>query len=536
LERALLKSRKEKLEDSAALLSAIIDSSHDAIVSKTLEGFIESWNRSAEKMFGYSAAEAVGQHITLIIPPERHAEEDQVLAQIRRGERVDHFETVRQTKDGRKLNISLTVSPVRDAAGRVIGASKIARDITDRKRAEVERDELLAREKNAREAAEQANRLKDDFLATISHELRNPLHAIVGWVALLQTGKLNAQESAHAIEAIQRGAQAQNRLINDLLDVSRIITGRLRLNVHPFELAEVINNTIEIVRPAAQAKKIKLDIQLERNEGPIAGDPDRLQQVFWNLLSNAVKFTPAGGHVQIVLKSVNSQAQVTVSDTGIGITPDLLPFVFDRFRQGDATSTRQAGGLGLGLAITRHLIELHGGTVLAESEGLGRGAAFTVRLPLVVADRSGAREERAVAAASGPISLQGVPSLSGLRILVVDDDSDSRDIIAIILGQANAEVRSAGDALQALKLMDEWEPDVLLSDIAMPQIDGYELIRRVRARPPQSGGNIAAAALTAYARREDRLRILSAGFHMHIPKPVEPAELITVVANIAGRV
>lgn len=531
-----MKSAKTKTEDNtAALLSAIIDSSHDAIVSKTLDGFIKSWNPSAEKMFGYTEAEAVGQHITLIIPPERHDEEAQVLAQIRRGAKVDHFETVRRTKDGRMLNISLTVSPVRDTRGRVIGASKIARDITERKRGERERDALLAREQSARETAEQANRLKDEFLATISHELRNPLHAIVGWVALLQTGKLDAQDVAHAIEAIQRGAQAQNQLINDLLDVSRIITGRLRLNVRPFELSEVINNTIEIVRPAAEAKKIHLEIQIERNAVPIAGDPDRLQQVLWNLLSNAVKFTPTEGRVQIVSKFVDSQAIVTVSDTGAGITPDLLPFVFDRFRQGDATSTRQAGGLGLGLAIARHLTELHGGTVIAASEGLGHGAVFTIMLPLVVARQFGRAEQRAVAGA-GAASLQGVPSLSGLRILVVDDDADSRDIIAIILSQAKAEVRSVEGAVQALHLMDEWKPDVLLSDIAMPQIDGYELIRRVRARPPQSGGNIAAAALTAYARMEDRLRILSAGFHMHIPKPVEPAELITVVASIAGRV
>jgi len=518
------------------LLSAIIDSSNDAIVSKSLGGFIRTWNGAAEKMFGYTAAEAVGQHITLIIPQERHSEEDDVLAKIRRGEKIEHFETIRQTKDGRRLNISLTVSPIRDSQGRVIGASKIARDVTERKRSEEEREVLLAREQNARQTAEEANRLKDDFLATISHELRNPLHAIVGWVALLQTGKLDQAESAHAIEAIQRSAQAQSQLIDDLLDVSRIITGRLRLEIRPFMLADVLKSTIETVHPAAVAKRLQLQTRFDQFDEPIAGDPNRLQQVFWNLLSNAVKFTPNEGVVEVTLRQAGAHVEVKVRDSGIGIEPSLLPFVFDRFRQGDASSSRTTGGLGLGLAITRHLVELHGGTVQAESEGAGKGATFTIRLPLVVARRPSVRDDQAPRSASLTKTTEPVRTLEGLRILVVDDEPDSRDLIALILSQAGAEVTTAGSAVDALKAIDEWMPDVLLSDIAMPQIDGYELLRRVRAREAESGGRIAAAALTAYARMEDRLRILSAGFQMHVPKPIEPAELVTVVASIAKRI
>ena len=484
-------------------------------------------------MFGYTAAEAIGQHITLIIPLERHAEEDEVLAKIRRGEKIEHFETIRQTKDGRRLNISLTVSPVIDAEGRVIGASKIARDITEQKRAEEERDVLLARAQNARRIAEEANRLKDDFLATVSHELRNPLHAIVGWIALLQTGKLDEQESAHAVEAIQRSAQAQNRLINDLLDVSRIITGRLRLDIRPVQLAEVLKATIETVRPAAEAKKIQLHSRLNPLEEPIAGDLNRLQQIFWNLLSNAVKFTPDAGHVEVILERVDSHLEISVHDSGMGIDPSLLPYIFDRFRQGDASSSRQNGGLGLGLAITRHLVELHGGTVHADSEGKGRGAVFTIRLPLVFARSGGMEASEGLGNSSPDLS---VASLKGLRILVVDDEPDSRELVGIILTRAGAEIRMAESAEATLKVLDEWLPDALLSDIAMPKVDGYELLRRIRARAPHQGGKVPAAALTAYARKEDRLRILAAGFQMHVPKPVEPAELITVVASIARRI
>jgi PAS domain S-box-containing protein len=335
-----MKGPDSKADETAAFLAAIIDSSDDAIVSKTLEGVITSWNRGAQQMFGYSAAEAIGQHITLIIPAERHGEEDDVLAHIRRGEKIDHFETVRQTKDGRKLDISLTVSPIKDAQGRIIGASKVARDITLRKRADEERERIMAREKAARQTAEEANRLKDDFLAMVSHELRNPLNSIVGWAGLLRSDKLDERTIARAVDAILRSARAQDQIISDLLDVARIVNGRLRLDIRPVQLVEVLESAIDAIRPAAEAKQVRVQALLDPAASPLAGDPDRLRQVFWNLLSNAIKFTSKNGRIQIVSQRINSHIEVVVSDTGIGIEPQLLPYVFDRFRQGDSGTAR----------------------------------------------------------------------------------------------------------------------------------------------------------------------------------------------------
>jgi PAS domain S-box-containing protein len=300
----------ESNDATTSLLAAIVDSSDDAIVSKTLDGIITSWNRGAEKIFGYSAEEAIGQHITLIIPTARHGEENDVLARIRRGEKLDHFETVRRAKDGRAVHISLTVSPVRDANGRIIGASKVARDITERKHAEEERERLASQERAARRSAEEANRLKDDFLATVSHELRNPLNSIVGWAGLLSSGKLNEQTSTRAIDAIMRAAQALDQIISDLLDVSRIISGRLRLDIRPMQLIEVLESAIETLRPAIDAKQIRLQPLLDPAASPMAGDPDRLRQVFWNLLSNAVKFTPKASRIQIISQRINSHIEI----------------------------------------------------------------------------------------------------------------------------------------------------------------------------------------------------------------------------------
>jgi signal transduction histidine kinase/ActR/RegA family two-component response regulator len=457
-----------------------------------------------------------------------------VLARIRRGERVDHFETVRRTKDGHLLNISLTVSPIRDQNGRVIGASKVARDITDRKLAEQERERLLASEKEAREQAERANRLKDEFLAVVSHELRSPLNAITGWASLLRLQKHDEQTS-RAIETILRNAKTQAQLINDLLDVSRIVTGQLRLNIRPFQLTSVIEAAIEVVRPSAEAKSIRIQTYLDPAAGPVPGDPDRLQQVFWNLLSNAVKFTPKGGQVQIRLQRINSHVEVIVADTGKGIEPRLLPVVFERFRQGDSSTTREYGGLGLGLAIVRHLVELHGGVVSAHSGGEGKGAEFVVQLPVSIAVRSEGEDELRVHPSVGGNASGRMPSLAGLRILVVDDEPDARDILSAILGDAGAEVAAAGSARQAFDLIDQWGPDVLVSDIGMPGEDGYDLIRKVRALPAENRGQIPAIALTAFARTQDRLKILSAGYQMHLGKPIEPIELVTIVASVTKR-
>ena len=521
--------------DVAAYLAAIIASSDDVIVSKTLDGVITSWNPGAERILGYSAAEAVGKHIKMIIPPERWPEEDDVLARIRRGERVDHFETVRRAKDGHLLNISLTVSPIKDQNGNIVGASKVARDITERKQAERELARLLAREKEFRAQAEEANRLKDEFLAVVSHELRTPLNAIVGWASLLRMRKLDDQ-TMRAIETIERNAQAQNQLIGDLLDVSRIVSGQLRLNIRPFELISVINAAIEVIGPSAEAKSIRIQTQLDPAAGPVVGDPDRLQQIFWNLLSNAVKFTPIQGEIRIELRRNKSHVEFAVSDTGKGIEPKVLPFVFDRFRQADSSTTREHGGLGLGLAIVRHLVELHGGVVLAHSDGEGKGAEFIVQLPILAAFQSvqpgsGIR----LLPSPGARTPGAMPSLAGLRVLLVDDEADAREMIAAILIEAGAEVITASAARQAFELVTQTKPDALISDIGMPGEDGYELIRKVRTLSAEQGGQLPAIALTAYARTQDRLKVLSAGYQMHVPKPVEPVELATVVASLTKR-
>ncbi|MFZ0681216.1 MAG: ATP-binding protein [Candidatus Binatus sp.] len=515
-------------------LASIIESSDDVIVSKTLEGVITSWNPAAERILGYTAAEAIGQNIRLIIPHDRWPEEDDVLARIRRGDRVDHFETVRRAKDGHLLNISLTVSPIRDRSGRIVGASKVARDITERKRAEAELERLLALEKQSRQQAEEASRLKDEFLAVVSHELRSPLNAITGWASLLLMRPLDEQ-TKHAIETILRNAQTQTQLVADLLDVSRIVTGQLRLNVRSFQLIPVIQASIEVVQPAADAKSIRIDTILDPSAGPVAGDPDRMQQIFWNLLSNAVKFTPRGGRIQVRLQRINSHVEVVVSDTGRGVDPKLLPHIFERFRQGDSSTTREHGGLGLGLAIVRHLVELHGGVVNAYSEGAGKGTEFILQLPIMVSVRGQEPGEQRVHPSVGGNLSGRVPALAGLRVLVVDDEQDAREIVSIILGEAGAEIATASSTREALDLMERWKPDVLISDIGMPGESGYDLIRMVRALPPDKGGRTPAIALTAYARTQDRLKILSAGFQMHVPKPIEPTELATVVASVAKR-
>lgn len=520
--------------DVATHLAAIIESSDDAIVSKTLDGVILSWNPGAQRIFGYTADEAIGQSIRLIIPPDRWSEEDEVLARIRRGDRVDHFETIRRAKDGRLLNISLTVSPVKDRSGTIVGASKVARDITERVRAEKERERLLASEKESRRQAEEASRLKDEFLAVVSHELRSPLNAITGWASLLMMRKLDDQ-TRRAIETILRNAKTQTQLIADLLDVSRIVTGQLRLSVRPFELISVIEAAIEVVRPSADAKLISLEAILDPSAGPIAGDPDRMQQVFWNLLSNAVKFTQKGGRIQVRLQRINSHVEVVVSDTGKGIDPKLLPFVFERFRQGDSSTTREFGGLGLGLAIVRHLVELHGGVVSAYSDGEGKGAEFIIQLPTLVSARPSAPGEERVHPSAGGHVFGGIPSLAGLRVMVVDDEPDAREIVSAILAEGGAEIATASDTRQAIDLIEHWKPDVLVSDIGMPGESGYDLIRKVRAQPADKGGRTPAVALTAYARTQDRLNTLSAGFQMHVAKPIDPIELATVVASLGRR-
>jgi PAS domain S-box-containing protein len=520
---------------AAAHFAAIVNSSEDVIVSKTLDGIITSWNPAAERIFGYTAAEAIGQHIRLIIPPERWDEEEQVLARLRRGESIEHFDTVRRAKDGRFLDVSLTISPVRDATGRLVGASKIGRDVSDRKRVERELDEYVAKLEAARAEAARASRMKDEFLAMLSHELRTPLNAVYGWARLLRAGQVTGEAATKALDVIMRNAQSQIQLIDDLLETSRIVAGKMRLDLRPLDLRSVIEAAVDAVRPAADAKGIRLRTMLGPGAVAFVGDPDRLQQVIWNLLTNSVKFTPKGGQVRVDLSGGDTHALVTVSDTGQGIGPEVLPHIFDRFRQGDSSSTRAHGGLGLGLALVRHLVEAHGGTVTAESPGEGQGATFTIRLPLAIPLAESSDDGGAYAGEDRSFTTEPRPSLAGVRVLVVDDDRDSLDLAASILTKAGAETRACTSASDGLAEFKAWRPDVLVSDIQMEAEDGYALIRRVRSLDHTEGGKTPAIALTAYGRMEDRLRTLTAGFTMHVPKPIDPLELTTLVANAAGR-
>ncbi len=715
-------SEMKQAQLARTLLASIVESSDDAILSKNMDGVILSWNKGAERLYGYLAEEIVGQPVSVIVPPDKADDFPSIMARLRRGEKIDHYETERIRKDGQRLYVSLTASPIIDAAGIIIGASAIARDITERKQANeilreqteivetinrmgvmlsaeldqeklvqsvtdgateligahfgsffynvfneeggaymlytlsgvprsafshfpmpratdlfgptfrgegtiliadvkqdprygknspyygmpaghlpvtsylavpvisrsgevigglffghpepgifterdariveglasqtaiamdnarlylraqqavAEREELLNREQEAREEAEAASRAKDEFLGMLSHELRTPLNAMLGWTRMLQSGKQDEEMVGRAVETIHRNVLLQARLIEDMLDVSRIISGKLRLDAQPTDLTIVINAAVDTLRPAADAKEIRLQIVMDFGAGVVLGDPGRLQQVVWNLLSNAIKFTPKRGKVQVQLERVNSHLEITVSDTGPGIDEGFLPHVFERFRQADSTSTRVHGGLGLGLAIVRHLVELHGGTVEAGNLADEQGAVFTVKLPLMIVRKQagalGMETGRVHPAASGNVPFDCPPALEGLKVLAVDDEPDARQILALVLEQCGAEVKTCASASEALEALEQYKPDILVSDIGMPDEDGYSLMAKVRALEEGRGGRLPAVALTAYARVEDRMRALSAGYNMHVPKPVEPAELAMVIASLTGR-
>ena len=412
-------------------------------------------------------------------------------------------------------------------------AAALKQEVAERKQAEEERARMLVRAQAARAEAEAANRAKDEFLATLSHELRTPLTAILGWSRLLRTNAFDAEGLARALETIERNARSQSQLIDDLLDVSRIITGNLRLDVRPVELIPIIEAVADSIRPAADAKALQFRVALEPSVGRVSGDANRLQQVVWNLFSNAVKFTPDGGSVEVRLDRLDSSARLTVQDTGIGIDPQFLPYIFDRFRQADGSTTRKHGGLGLGLAIVRHLVELHGGTVGAHSDGAGQGATFAITLPLAEADRGAQEGAEREARGGGNGTLRCAGVLDGLRVMLVDDEADTRELMGAVLEQCGAVVKSCGSAAEALDALEAWGPDLLVSDIGMPQEDGYSLIGKVRQL--RKAERLPAVALTAYATNEDRARALSAGFQRHLVKPVEPDKLIAALVNIAER-
>jgi PAS domain S-box-containing protein len=648
-----------------AYLAAIVTSSSDAIITKDLNGIIQSCNASCERMFGYSAAELVGRSILVLIPQERHSEEAMILDKMRRGERIEHFETVRVAKDGRRLDISLSLSPIKDERGTVIGVAKVARDITaqkrlardlaaqeerfrvtlasigdaviasdmrgrisfmnpvaerltawrlddargrpcadvfrivneesrqtvespvdrvlaegtvvglanhtiliaadgserpiddsgapirdrnggivgvvlvfrditERKRAEAdkravaaERERLLEAERAARSEAERASRVKDEFVATVSHELRTPLNAILGWAHLMEQSPADADVVRRGLDVIARNTRIQAQLISDLLDMSRIVSGKLRLLIEKVELPSLVQTAVDSVQHAATAKRIAVHAQLDPVQ-VIAGDPARLQQIIWNLLWNAVKFTPEGGRVDVHLRQSGTDVELVVRDTGVGIDPAFLPHVFERFQQGNPSITRRFGGLGLGLSIVRHLVDLHGGTVRAESAGEGQGAAFTVRLP------SGGREQAAVEPrAAGETAAARLDALDGIRILVVEDERDTREFLGRLLVGYGAEVVVAASAAEALALLPGTPVNFLISDIGLPNVDGYELLQRIRRMDGSSAAGIPAIALTAYARAQDRLLAFRAGYQAHIAKPIDPAELVAAIVDLA---
>jgi PAS domain S-box-containing protein len=689
---------RKRADAASRRLAAVIESSDDAIVTKNLDSIITSWNPAAERMFGYTEAEAIGRSIRMLIPQELQDEEDTVLAKIRAGLVLDHYETVRQRKDGTRLSISLTVSPIRNDAGEIVGASKIARDITERARllevaqeqaaitrklgevgavvaSTLDRDTVVQKvtdiatelthaefgaffyrvrdtpsgdgyklhtlsgirtdasasfpdpratavlgstfgggatvrlddvtrdsryekisssvgmsaghlpvrsclaipvkgvsgdvpgglvlghsrigvftEHHAQLAegiaawasvalenarlyvdAREANRLKDEFLAVLSHELRTPLNAIVGYARLLRGGVLSGEKAARGLETLERNATWLTQIVEDVLDVSRIVSGKLRLDVQPVELPLIVDNAVATVQPAADAKGVRLQTIIDPRAGPVSGDSDRLQQVVWNLLTNAVKFTPKKGRVQVRLERVNSHIEIVVSDTGIGISPDFLPYVFDRFRQAEAGTTRKSGGLGLGLAIVRHIVEMHGGSVHVASAGEGEGATFRVELPLMIVhpDVADTRREHPRTERMEPLS--GLGDLRGVRVLVIDDEEDALTLLRVVLETAGAEVVTVASPLLALARIEAVRPEVIVMDLGMPEMDGFELIARIRASPHAHVRDVPAAALTAFARSEDRTKALRSGFEMHLAKPVDPGELVASVAMLIRR-
>jgi PAS domain S-box-containing protein len=536
-------TERRRLDLAARYLASIVESSDDAIVSKDLNGIVTSWNKAAERIFGYTAEEMIGQPIALLVPPERPDEESSILARLRRGERIDHYETVRVRKDGSRLHVSVTISPIRDPDGHIIGASKVARDIT---REKALRDEL---ERRVAELAE-ADRRKDQFLAMLAHELRNPLGAISNAVHVLlgqvpsdggsPDGRVAASQPAQqrAIQVLRRQVQHQARIVNELLVVSRLTRGLIELRPEPLDLGRLVRDVAEDYRLALQQEQVALELALPESPLWVNGDPTRLAQVVSNLLSNALKFTPAGGRVTVsvvsgqwsvpssgeggdsVVSAPSLTTAVVVRDTGIGIEPELLPHIFDSFSQGDQTLARSHGGLGLGLAIARGLVELHGGTVSAESAGPGHGTTMRVVLPRLLT-------------AGGPVAKPARrPEGKALRVLVIEDHPDAAETLKDLLEMSGYEVRTALTGPDGVRLAHEYDPDVVLCDLGLPGMDGYEVAAALRTAP--GGRRQRLVAVTGYGQDEDRRRSREAGFQYHLVKPIDLEELRAVLAALAS--
>ncbi|MGH9930363.1 MAG: hybrid sensor histidine kinase/response regulator [Pyrinomonadaceae bacterium] len=592
---------EEAVQEAHQRLTFHVDNSPLAVIEWDSDFRVSRWSASAERLFGWKAHEVLGKHVS-----DWHFvfdEDVDAVAQVTNRQRVGAEllgvqRNRNYTKDGSILYCEWYNSALHDE-GKLVSVLSLVLDVSERKLAEEERTALLARERDLRRRAAEADRLKDEFLATLSHELRTPLTSILGWATLIRTGEVDRTENLdRALEIIERNARSQARLIDDLLDVSRIITGNLQLEVRPLSLAPIVETAIEALRPAADAKRIRIETQLDTRSCLVSGDPNRLRQVIWNLLMNGIKFTPRGGRVSLSLAcfpggsadtpstispsaSLVSYVRLTISDTGDGITPEFLPYVFHRFRQEEGSISRKAGGLGLGLAVVRHLVELHGGTVIAESAGPGKGSTFTVDLPLAANrrdpsfaadDNQKALERRTIdrpgeavvrsarksgsSGAGNSASAAGVRPLAGVRVLLVEDDDDSRNLLSLILNRYGAEVIATSSSAAALDSFAQKTPDVVISDIGMAEEDGYELIRKLRTLPlqgtllPAATSNqqsaisnddsglpslVPAIALTGYATVRDRDRAMAAGYQLHLAKPVEPDELVVAILNLVDR-
>ncbi|WGV25556.1 PAS domain-containing hybrid sensor histidine kinase/response regulator [Halotia branconii] len=523
------KQAEQSLRESEARFRRLFESNLIGVAFWNVNGLITDANDAYLQIVGYTRDEftTLGKiSWRELTPVEYQHLDDRAIKEAQATGVSQIYEKEYVHRNGERVSIALGIALLDDSQQNGVAC---VLDITERKRTEKERDRLFQAERAARQEAEAANRIKDEFLAVLSHELRTPLNPIMGWSKLLRSRTFDAATTKNALETIERNAKLQTQLIEDLLDVSRILQGKLSLNVCPVGLTMVVQGALETVRLAAEAKSIKIQTTLDPALGQVMGDPNRLQQVVWNLLSNAVKFTPPGGQVEIKLAEVDLQAQIQVSDTGKGITAAFLPYVFDYFRQADSTTTRKFGGLGLGLAIVRQVVELHGGTVKAQSPGEGLGATFTVRLPLLVRSEQIKNEDNKPLPTPHPLLLKHT------KILVVDDEPDIRDLVSFILQEYGVEVTTVTSAKEALERLSQWLPDILISDIGMPEVDGYMLIRQVRERSPQQGGTLPAIALTAYAGEINQQQALAAGFQLHVSKPVDPEVLIKAIASLINK-
>lgn len=507
-------SERRRAELTRSHFAAIIDSSDDAIVSKNLNGVIQSWNAAAERLFGYSAQQAIGRHISILFPPDRLDEEDRILARLRAGERVYHFDTVRVRSDGQPLQVSVTISPIRDDSGRIIGASKIARDISDRKRAEVQILGLLTQ-------LQEADRRKDEFLATLAHELRGPLNPLCALQELLKRGTGNGKLLQQVRDTMERQLGQMVRLVDDLLDVSRIAQGKMQLRRERIELSSIVNHAVEICRPQAEQARHEVSVRLPPTPVYLNADRARLTQVVSNLLSNACKYTDPGGRISLTAELDGAEAVIKVSDNGIGIPTDKLAGVFELFSQVQPATEKARGGLGIGLNVVKRLLEMHGGSVGVASAGPGRGCEFTVRLPASTEAPKPGRPE--------PTDT-GTKAFAARRILVVDDNVDSAQSLAMLLNFSGNETATAYDGLAAVEAVKSFRPDVVLLDISLPKLDGHEAARRIRSQ--DGGKEIVLVALTGWAQEEDRRRSKEAGFDEHMLKPVDYGELTKFLAKV----